>query len=532
MSAEGSLIVQNMAHAILMNLRKRIFSIFNDMRKKRKLIIAKLIYWLSFIGIFLFCELFGSPVCAHAFGQRYDLPLPLSFFMSGGALAVLLSFIIMAITAKPTHKSRTFSRVNLLNNPIGKALSHFIFIVFIRLLFVGFFLLILATGFWGEQDPSKNFSIVMIWIIAWVGLAFVCGLFGNFWALINPWNTLFSYVEIGYKKIFGKRFSKPKSYPIALGYWPSCFFFFCFAWLEIGWPGASIPSSAATALSIYTGITFFGMFVFGRKTWLKYGECFSLVFNLFARFAITEGNLESEEPEWLLRPPGVGLHQRNKSLPKLTLIIFILLLLSTVTYDGFKETATFEIVVAHLSAYIQSLGIFVDEGFIPLFVDAIGLLCFPLIFIIVYFFFIWLSAFMDEETHKTLELAGTFIFSIVPIAIAYHLSHYISLIAIEGQSVIRLISDPFGFGWNLFNTSDYKTDISIVNAKFVWYFSVILIVIGHIVSVYIAHLEATRLYSSNPEGKQGLIISQIPMIFLMTGYTMLSLWIIAQPIVG
>ena len=78
---------------------------------------------------------------------------------------------------------------------------------------------------------------------------------------------------------------------------------------------------------------------------------------------------------------------------------------------------------------------------------------------------------MDDETERTLVLARAFIFSIIPISIAYHLSHYISLLAIEGQVAIQLISDPFGFGWDLFNTSDYQTDITIINAKFVWYTS-------------------------------------------------------------
>ena len=139
---------------------------------------------------------------------------------------------------------------------------------------------------------------------------------------------------------------------------------------------------------------------------------------------------------------------------------------------------------------------------------------------------------MDEETERTPVLARAFIFSIIPISIAYHLSHYISLLAIEGQVAIQLISDPFGFGWDLFNTSEYQTDITIINAKFVWYFSVILIVMGHIIAVYVAHMEALRIYAVRSQERYGTLFSQIPMIVLMIGYTMLSLWIIAQPIVG
>jgi hypothetical protein len=32
---------------------------------------------------------------AHAFGQRYDLPIPLTLFVVGGALVVVLSFLLV-----------------------------------------------------------------------------------------------------------------------------------------------------------------------------------------------------------------------------------------------------------------------------------------------------------------------------------------------------------------------------------------------------------------------------------------------------
>ena len=77
-----------------------------------------------------------------------------------------------------------------------------------------------------------------------------------------------------------------------------------------------------------------------------------------------------------------------------------------------------------------------------------------------------------------------------------------------------------------------EVDIAIINAKFVWYFSIILIVLGHIIAVYIAHIEALRISAGRSEERYGTLISQVPMIVLMIGYTMLSLWILAQPIVG
>ena len=78
--------------------------------------------------------------------------------------------------------------------------------------------------------------------------------------------------------------------------------------------------------------------------------------------------------------------------------------------------------------------------------------------------------------------------SLIPIAIAYHLAHYFSLFAIAGQFIIPLASDPFGYGWDLFGTMLYRIDIGVVDAKFIWYLSVVAIVTGHIVAVWVGHV--------------------------------------------
>ena len=57
--------------------------------------------------------------------------------------------------------------------------------------------------------------------------------------------------------------------------------------------------------------------------------------------------------------------------------------------------------------------------------------------------------------------------TLVPIAIGYHLAHYFTFLLIQGQYIITLASDPFGFGWNLFGTAVYRVDITVVDARFV-----------------------------------------------------------------
>jgi hypothetical protein len=53
------------------------------------------------------------------------------------------------------------------------------------------------------------------------------------------------------------------------------------------------------------------------------------------------------------------------------------------------------------------------------------------------------------------------------------------------------------------------------------------IVLGHILAVYLAHLVALRLLNE----RASALRSQYPMLVFMLCYTVVSLWIMAQPIV-
>ena len=113
----------------------------------------------------------------------------------------------------------------------------------------------------------------------------------------------------------------------------------------------------------------------------------------------------------------------------------------------------------------------------------------------------------------------SFIYSLVPISLAYHLAHFLSYLLIQGQLIVPLSSDPFGYGWDLFGGADYKLNIGIIGAKFAWVSAVISIVVGHIIAVYIAHVVAMKKLGN----RKTAIQSQIPMLGLMIVYTISSL---------
>jgi hypothetical protein len=207
-------------------------------------------------------------------------------------------------------------------------------------------------------------------------------------------------------------------------------------------------------------------------------------------------------------------------------------MLSSVTCDGFFETPLMRsLETAALSSPPLASALFaasewgLDESQL---IASATLAAFPVIFVAAFWLTAWAMVRVSRKQRSVTEAACAFVLTLVPIAVAYHLAHYFSLLVTAGQFMIPLVSDPFGFGWNLFGTAGYKVDLGAVSPYVFWYGAVILIVTGHVIAVVLAHVAALRLFGS----ARAAAASQAPMVALMVAYTMLSLWILAQPVVG
>lgn len=470
--------------------------------------------------------LLGSPAAAlaHGFEKRYDLPVPLELFLAGAASAVALSFVVMGFFVRSGGGHFSYPRFNLLRLAPARLVARPAVILAVRVLAAGVFLLTVLAGFFGEQNPVRNIITVMVWIIWWVGMAYACALFGDVWALLNPWGNLFGWAEALYRRLKpGRPLSLDLPLPAWVGAWPAVALFLWFAWGEVAWQNNYIPANLAFAASIYSLVTWWGMALFGREAWLERGEAFSVVFGLLGRFGVTEARTgPGGRPEWNLRPPAVGLLAAKAPHP--SAVALVLAVLSTVTFDGFTETAAWQ----GLRTRLFDLFAWMDVRTAFQAADAFALLAAPVLFFLVYAAFGGLMRLASGRTLPAGEMVRRFVFSLVPIAIGYHLAHYFSYLFIQGQRIIALASDPFGFGWNLLGTAGREVDIAFVDAQLVWHVSLAAIVAGHIFAVYLAHVVALEALGD----RRLALRSQYPMLVLMVGYTILSLWIIAQPIVG
>jgi hypothetical protein len=312
-------------------------------------------------------------------------------------------------------------------------------------------------------------------------------------------------------------------YPEWLGAWPGVLLFLGFVWMEIVWDESDRPAYIAGALLVYSALTWLGMALFGRRTWLERAEVFTLVFGLLARFApieirVHDGANGRDTVAVALRPYAVGL-LRDAPLDY-SHVALVMVLLSAVSFDGFVETPAWAAIVGSAND--------------PVLLKTASLITAPCLFLAIFVLVCRLTveaagAIPNRQRARasTWRVAGLFSSTLVPIAIAYHLSHYLSFLAMAGQYLVPLVSDPLGRGWDLFGTVNHFVRPGWVGARVVWNVSVAAIVTGHVAAIYLAHRQALQEFA----GRRAAVRSQYPMLALMVGYTMLSLWIIAQPIV-
>ena len=489
--------------------------------------------------------LIASPLYAHAFGQRYDLPIPLSYFLIGAAATVALSFVVIGMFVQKRNDSFSYPRLNLLEVPlVGAILSSGVAGILVRSFSVALFLLLLLTGFLGTNRPIDNLSPTFIWIIWWVGMGYVVALVGNVWMFVNPWKITFEWFQKFAGQSSRREDDAPFRYPEGLDVWPALLLFFLFAWSENVFTGAFRPFTLSVMVALYSIIVWAGMAAFGKHTWLRHGEAFTVLFSLFTRFSPTEvrvldrracagcdtdcslelecvdcydcyerADLKSKELN--LRPLAVGLAVKQRV--SVAMAAFVVLALATVSFDGFQDTE------AWASWRADMLSVTTTDV-----IDTLGLAAAPVLFACVYVAFCWGMKVVSGDRGDFVSLASAFVFSLVPIALAYNIAHFVTLLLIQGQLIIPLASDPFGYGWNIFGSADYNINLSIISARTVWFISLAAITMGHVISVYLAHLTALRLSDRAPNILRG----QIPMLALMVLYTISSLWIIGQPIVA
>lgn len=421
-----------------------------------------------------------SPVAAHGLVGRLESPLPLVVYVAGAAIAVALSFLIVAlrdvrIAPPPAQRPR---RVPMW------------LIVTLRALGLVAWIWIVAQAIVGGSSAA-DVSELFLWIYGWVGLAIVSAFAGPIWSWLDPFATIF---DIGAWLV--RRLKLPTwaraPYPEALAEWPAVIGLVFFIWLEL--VAQNVP--LAWVLVAYTGLTLVAMAQFGRDPWRERGEVFSVWFATLGRLApfAPVGAWGSDRVR--RRPIGSGLLEGRWSVP---LVCLVALGTASIIFDGLSQTRPWFDLVGFPSLPAASLHLL---GFLGLIVAVV----------------------LAVARIVGLAAMGA---GLLPIAVGYLVAHYFTYLLGDGQRIVIAISDPLQLGWDLFGTAFYEPGVDWIPPSVVWTIQLAAVIGGHVAGAWYGHAVARKTSKHGEISRQ-----QVPLAIVMVFLTSLTLWSLGQAIVA
>ena len=498
--------------------------------------------------------------------------IPNWLYYTSIGLILLLSFAIIEWRAdhrdtSPGNSSfHPYPRFDLLQfTYLRRLLVHPLTRFLLQALVVAFFALIIAAGLFGNQLPSKNIAPLLTWTVWWGGLILLILYAGKAWCYICPWDAIAGWAE-------GLRFWGRKKEGLSLNLkwpgflrniWPATLLFIGLIWIELGLGVTTKPRATAWLGLGMLGLAFASAFIFERRSFCRYGCLVGRVSGLYALFSPIEvrardldvcrscatrgcyrgdergepcptfqylGTMEQntyciscmeclkscdkDNVALQLRPWGQDLATHHH--PRTDEAYLALLMLALTGFHGLTMTAAWR-------TFIQRLQSIFDLGETTSFtLGMAGSMLAP----------IFLYALLASLSHALVRQSGVpyrkyfihYAYALLPIALFYHLAHNSEHLLMEGQKVVALLSDPFGFEWDLWGTAGWSL-APLVDLPTLWIIQVFLIMIGHVYSLWVARRTAGALFSSSRLARR----SQIPMLAAMILFSTMSLWLLKQP---
>ena len=459
----------------------------------------------SLIGTFVPASAF-----AHVSERALILLLPTEFYIPAGIAVLILTILIAYLTPVSfiTSLFLTYKfKVNIHNYISVKAIEDLkILISCISLIFL---ITLIIFGYIGSRDPLANPLSLFIWSVWFMVMPVIQIIFGNVWAFLNPW--------YGFGRLFFKNkilFKLNQNYSLVF----SSVGFLLFSLFMLVDIAPDDPDRLANIVTIYLLVNFIFIKIFGVD-WLKNGECFTSFYRLLSKLSwiwIKEGKI-------YVGFFGSQLKDIN-TFPPMS-VLFLSIILATLSFDGLNETFLwFKIInVNPLEFYGRSSVVLENSS---------GLIFFAILLFLIFSITIFLGHKFINEKVTFKNIIGINSIALLPIALAYHIAHYLTSFLVNIQYSYKVASDPLNNGMDLLSLGDFNVTTSFFNTietvKLIWFIQAAAIVIGHVIAVLLAH----SICEGYLKTKSSILISQFPISIFMIGYTFLGLWILSTPTVG
>jgi hypothetical protein len=450
--------------------------------------------------------LLGAPdALAHGIVGREDLPIPRWLFGWGATAVLVISFVALAVLWPAPRleqaRERSVLRVPRVLEVLAGAIG------------VALFVLVVWTGLDGSQSQNANFAPRFVLVIFWVGVPLLSVLFGDVFRAFNPWRAIGRATGALAKRVGGSSLPAPLAYPERLGHWPAAAGVLAFALYELAYATPADPSSVAVAALVYAAVQLVGMSLYGVEPWSRNGDGLGVYFGMFGAIS----PLHWHDGTLSVRPVLSGL-TKLRVVPGTVALLAVAI--GSTTFDGLRENEFWTDIALDIQGALEDLGVSATTGLEIAY--TVGLLAVVALAGLLYWLGVTGMRSVDQRRSAS-ELAGRFVHSLIPIAFAYLLAHYFSLLAYEGQGAVFLASDPFGRGWDVFGMASNAINYTVVSANGIWYVQVAALVLGHVAGLVLAHDRALAVFRDAKRATR----SQYWMLAVMVTFTSLGLWLLS-----
>ena len=410
---------------------------------------------------------FNLEIFHHGIGSVGDLPIPFETVLNVSAWVIILTFVFLKISWKKSVLVQKEVIAEQRQPWLGK-----IFGVFILSLLI-------LPGLIGNEEAKTSITPLIIWVFLWIGVPVLGLVFGDIYSKFNPLSIIPS----------------PEKKPSTV--WFAAALFLGLTWFELVWRKPGNPTHIGIVFILLMLITTVTRIIFSKASIEV--DPLHLLHHLYAKLRFT-----------LSKPTYKNMLENIANLSNFKgMEYFILLMIGTVTYDGLRGT-TFWYNLFGSSTLDITFSTFAFFGINIIIIGSYRFAC-------------WFALKVSGEKQDLNNISLLFGHTMLPIAFAYHVTHYLSLLLYESQTILYRLNDPYGIGWNLFGIDDVSINYFLTPVA-LWGIQVFVTLAGHMLSVVLAHDLAIKLFGHQQSDK-----TQYIFLLITVGLTLQALFVLSVP---
>ena len=403
----------------------------------------------------------------HGIGSVGDLPIPFQTVLNVSAWVIVLTFVFLKVSWKQSVLIRKETVLDQKQPLLGKIFG---FIILTLLIF---------PGLVGNEGAKTSITPLILWVFLWIGIPVLGLIFGDIYAKFNP------------LAIFPSNEKRPSTV------WFASVLFLGLTWFELVWRKPGNPTHIGIVFIVLLLVTTVARIFFGKASIEV--DPLHLLHHLYAKLRFT-----------VSRPIYKNMLENIANLSSFKgMEYFILLMIGTVTYDGLRGTTFWYNLFGSSTLKISF--------------STLAFLSINIIIISSYRFACWFALKVSGEKKELNEISLLFAHTMLPIAFAYHVTHYLSLLLYESQTILYRLNDPYGIGWNLFGVEEISVNYFLTPVA-LWGIQVFVTLAGHMLSVVLAHDLAIKLFGHQQSDK-----TQYIFLLITVGLTLQALFVLSVP---